>query len=77
MLHGLHTFGVLGAALAFGDTVEGSRNVSTVETAFGSIDSLAFEAHFRVSIEQGVTLCPAIELENLNSLAAPDRKVGH
>lgn len=65
MIHGLHTFGVLGGTLAFGDSADARLNLEVLESRFEGDVPRSFESYFKVRIEQGVTLCPSIASTNI------------
>lgn len=70
MIHGLHTAGVLGAALAFSDRPQASANFRIVREVLG--DGLTARASFEVLVEvermAGEVLVPRIEPSNVYAL---------
>lgn len=62
MIHGLHTSGVLGAALAFSDHTQASENFRTLRAKLASLskDVVSFEALFEVKRVGGTVQVPEI-----------------
>ena len=69
LVNGIHTAGVLGAAIAFADRRESLRNY---ETVFNSSDTpKSFECHFEVDVLNGNVKVPRVSAENIFSFALP------
>lgn len=63
LIHGIHTFGVLGAAKAFSDHPSAQGNIRTVMKKLGlnNINQASFECFFPVHIYQQTIKCPEID----------------
>ncbi len=63
LVNGIHTAGVLGAAIAFADRRESLRNYETVFSS--SITPKSFECHFEVDVLNGTVKVPRVSSENI------------
>lgn len=63
LIHGIHTFGVLGAAKAFSDHPSAQGNIRKVlkKLKLDSIKQASFECFFQVDIFQQTVVCPDID----------------
>ncbi|MEZ6137011.1 MAG: hypothetical protein R3C53_19120 [Pirellulaceae bacterium] len=80
LVNGIHTAGVAGAAMAFGERQEAMRNFEAVHTS--GVDVKNFECYFRVPVLNGQVRLPLIEsskvigIEQAKSQATPTTAVG-
>jgi hypothetical protein len=67
LIHGIHTFGVLGAAKAFSDHPSAQGNIRKVLKKFNldDIKQMSFECFFPVDVLQQSVVCPEIDEENI------------
>lgn len=67
LIHGIHTFGVLGASKAFSDHPSAQGNIRKVlkKLKLDNIKQAAFECFFPVDVYQQTVACPEIEEENI------------
>lgn len=63
LINGIHTAGVVGAALAFGERREAIRNYEAVFAA--QVDTDNFECYFRVPVLNGQSKIPSIDPTNV------------
>ena len=68
MVNGIHTAGVLGAAMAFADRRESLRNYHSVFNS--GVTPRSFECHFEVGVLNGTVKVPVISHENIHSVGA-------
>ncbi len=63
LIHGIHTFGVLGAAKAFSDHPSAQGNIRKVlkKLKLDNIKQASFECFFQVDIFQQTVVCPEID----------------
>lgn len=63
LIHGIHTFGVLGAAKAFSDHPSAQGNIRKVlkKLKLDNIKQASFECFFPVDVFQQTVVCPEIE----------------
>ena len=73
LVNGIHTLGVLGAALAFADRKESSRNYGSLFESSAKPES--FECHFEVAVLNGMVAVPRIAPENIHSLGVTRRRL--
>lgn len=66
LINGIHTAGVVGASLAFGERREAIRNFEAVLAAH--VDTANFECYFRVPVLNGQTKIPTIDPTNVLGL---------
>jgi len=71
LIHGIHTFGVLGAAKAFSDHPSAQGNIRKVlkKLKLDDIKKASFECFFPVDILQQSVVCPEIDEDNIFLLA--------
>jgi hypothetical protein len=71
LVHGIHTFGVLGAAKAFSDHPSAQGNIRKVLHKFSldDIKQASFECFFPVDVLQQTVMCPEIDENNILPLA--------
>ena len=62
LIHGIHTFGVLGAAKAFSDHPSAQGNIRAVmkKLQLDDIRQASFECFFPVTVLQQTVVCPDI-----------------
>lgn len=67
LVHGIHTFGVLGAAKAFSDHPSAQGNIRKVLQKFNldEIKQASFECFFPVDVLQQTVVCPEIDETNI------------
>lgn len=70
LLHGIHTFGVLGAAKAFSDHPMAQGNIKKLMNKLNldDVKQEAFECFFPVDVLQQTVVCPDIEEDNILTL---------
>lgn len=73
LINGLHTYGTLGAALAFTDHPNAQLNIRTVvdKLDFKGVGRLAFECFFKVEIVSNAVTCPLVEAADIVPLEIP------
>lgn len=71
LIHGIHTFGVLGAAKAFSDHPSAQGNIRKVlkKLKLDNIKQASFECFFPVEVYQQTVVCPEIDEEYILPLA--------
>lgn len=71
LIHGIHTFGVLGAAKAFSDHPSAQGNIRKVlkKLKLDNIKQASFECFFPVDVFQQTVVCPEIEEDYILPLA--------
>lgn len=71
LIHGIHTFGVLGAAKAFSDHPSAQGNIRKVlkKLKLDNIKQASFECFFPVDVFQQTVVCPDISEEYILPLA--------
>lgn len=71
LIHGIHTFGVLGAAKAFSDHPSAQGNIRKVlkKLKLDNIKQASFECFFPVDVYQQSVVCPEIDDEYILPLA--------
>jgi hypothetical protein len=67
LVHGIHTFGVLGAAKAFSDHPSAQANIRKVMKKFNldDIKQASFECFFPVDVLEQSVVCPEINEDNI------------
>lgn len=67
LVHGIHTFGVLGAAKAFSDRPSAQGNIRKVmkKLNLDDIKHASFECFFPVDVLQQSVVCPDIDIDNI------------
>ena len=67
LIHGIHTFGVLGAAKAFSDHPSAQVNIKNVLDVLklDDIKQASFECFFKVDVLQQSVVCPIIDKNNI------------
>lgn len=67
LIHGIHTFGVLGAAKAFSDHPSAQGNIKKVmkKLNLDDIKQASFECFFPVDVLQQSVVCPEIDEDNI------------
>jgi hypothetical protein len=67
LIHGIHTFGVLGAAKAFSDHPSAQGNIRLVLNKFNldDIKQASFESFFPVDVLEQSVVCPEIDENNI------------
>jgi hypothetical protein len=71
LIHGIHTFGVLGAAKAFSDHPSAQGNIRKVmdKLKLDDIKQASFECFFEVNVHQQNVLCPSVSEEYILALS--------
>lgn len=71
LIHGIHTFGVLGAAKAFSDHPSAQGNIRKVlkKLKLDNIKQASFECFFPVDVFQQTVVCPEIDEDYILPLA--------
>lgn len=71
LIHGIHTFGVLGAAKAFSDHPSAQGNIRKVlkKLKLDNIKQASFECFFPVEVYQQTVVCPEIDEDYILPLA--------
>lgn len=67
LIHGIHTLGVVGAAMAFSTDIKAEMNYRLLHKTITENKALSieFEAFFRVDVFNGQAFCPVISQENV------------
>jgi hypothetical protein len=67
LLHGIHTFGVLGAAKAFSDHSLAQGNIKAVleKLKLDDIKQAAFECFFKVDVLPHSVVCPTVSIDKI------------
>ena len=67
LVHGIHTFGVLGAAKAFSDHPSAQANIRKVMKKFNldDVKQASFECFFPVDVLEQSVVCPEINEDNI------------
>jgi hypothetical protein len=67
LMHGIHTLGVVGAAMAFSTNIKSEMNYRLLHKTIteSKAKNIEFEAFFRVDVFNGQAFCPTISQENV------------
>jgi hypothetical protein len=71
LIHGIHTFGVWGAAKAFSDHPSAQENIKKLmdKLKIDDIKQASFECFFSVDVLQQSVVCPSIDVDNILPLS--------